>query len=540
MIRGSGLPVCSGVAIGPAYLYRKGQATLPVSCGDSAVEQQKFDKAKEVALSQLQHLVDQATKELGEEQAMILDVQMMMLDDLDYLESIQAKIQNGLGAAQAVKQTGEEFAMDFASMDDSYMQARATDVRDVSTRVVNILCGGSSGFEMDRPGILIAEDLTPSETVQLPKDKILAFVTQHGSANSHTAILARIMGIPSLVKADIAMDDSLSGQMMVVDCIEGNYYIQPDDETLKTMTEKREAVIRHQQELEAYRGKPSVTRNGQKIKLYANIGNPSDVEHVIKGDAEGVGLLRSEFLYLGREDYPTEDDLYQAYRKVVEGLQGRPCVIRTLDIGADKQADYFNLDAEENPALGLRGIRICIRRPEVFRTQMRAIYRASAHGPVSVMFPMIASVWEVKRVREMCDAFRKELEEQGIPVGEVEHGIMIETPAAAVISDELAKVVDFFSIGTNDLTQYTLAVDRQNPSLEEFGDTHHPAIMRLLRMIAENAHKAGIWCGICGELGADPSLTETFLDMGYDELSVSPTRVLELRKKVCESEGKPQ
>ena len=373
MIRGSGLPVCSGVAIGPVYLYRKGQATLPVSCGDPAVEQQKFDKAKEVALSQLQHLVDQATKELGEEQAMILDVQMMMLDDLDYLESIQAKIQNGMGAAQAVKQTGEEFAMDFASMDDSYMQARATDVRDVSTRVVNILCGGSSGFEMDRPGILIAEDLTPSETVQLPKDKILAFVTQHGSANSHTAILARIMGIPSLVKADIAMDDSLSGQMMVVDCIEGNYYIQPDDETLKTMTEKRETVIRHQQELEAYRGKPSVTRNGQKIKLYANIGNPSDVEHVIKGDAEGVGLLRSEFLYLGREDYPTEDDLYQAYRKVVEGLQGRPCVIRTLDIGADKQADYFNLDAEENPALGLRGIRICIRRPEVFRTQMRSI-----------------------------------------------------------------------------------------------------------------------------------------------------------------------
>ena len=532
MIRGSGLPVCSGVAIGPAYLYRKGQATLPVSCGDPAVEQQKFEQAKDVALSQLQHLVDHATKELGEEQAMILDVQMMMLDDLDYLESIQAKIQNGLGAAQAVKQTGEEFAMDFASMDDSYMQGRATDVRDVSTRVVNILCGGSSGFEMDQPGILIAEDLTPSETVQLPKDKILAFVTQHGSANSHTAILARIMGIPSLVKADIAMDDSLSGQMMVVDCIEGNYYIQPDDETLKTMTEKREAVIRHQQELEAYRGKPSVTRNGQKIKLYANIGNPSDVEHVIKGDAEGVGLLRSEFLYLGREDYPTEDDLYQAYRKVVEGLQGRPCVIRTLDIGADKQVDYFNLGKEDNPALGYRAIRICLKQPDIFKTQLRALLRAAVYGNLSIMYPMITSVEEVQQIYAIVDEVEKELQEQEIQYRIPEQGIMIETPASVMISDRLAEVVDFFSIGTNDLTQYTLAIDRQNEKLDRFYNPHHKAILRMIQTVVDNAHKEGKWAGICGELGADTELTETFVKMGIDELSVAPSMILKLRKIV--------
>lgn len=536
MIQGTGRPVFSGVAIGRAYIYKKEQASLPTSCGDAAVEQQKFEEAKAVAVEQLQALVEETTERLGEEQAMILDVQMMMLDDLDYLESIEAMIKNGASAAEAVKETGDTFSAAFAAMDDAYMQARAVDVKDVSSRVVTILCGGKVGFSMEEPGILVAEDLTPSETVQMPKDKILAFVTRQGSSNSHTAILARIMGLPALVKTQINVDDDIDGKLMIVDGFEGTYYIDPDEETVAAMQEKQRNAQEYQRELETYRGKESVTKNGQKIKLYANIGNPSDVEHVLKGDAEGVGLLRSEFLYLGREDYPTEDELFEAYRKVVEGLEGRPLVIRTLDIGADKQADYFELDKEENPALGLRGIRICIRRPEVFRTQMRAIYRASALGPVGVMFPMIASVWEVRKVREMCEEIRREMQEEGIAIGSVEHGIMIETPAAAVISEQLAKEVDFFSVGTNDLTQYTLAVDRQNPNLEEFYDAHHPALLELLRMVAANAHKAGIWCGICGELGADLSMTETFLEMGYDELSVSPTRVLELRKKVCESE----
>lgn len=536
MIIGNGRPVFSGVAIGRAYVYKKGQATLPSSCGDPAVEKENFEKAKQTALEQLQVLFNETAERLGEEQAMILDVQMMMLEDLDYLESIEAMIQNGAGAAEAVKETGDTFAAAFAAMDDAYMQARAVDVRDISNRIVTILCGGKVGFSMDEPGILIAEDLTPSETVQMPKDKILAFVTRQGSSNSHTAILARIMGIPSLVKTQINLDDDIDGHMMIVDGFDGRYYIDPVEEVIKLMEEKQHTADEQQRQLEEYRGKESVTKGGMKVKLFANIGNPSDVEHVLKGDAEGVGLLRSEFLYLGREDYPTEDELYNAYRKVVEGLNGKRVVIRTLDIGADKQADYFNLDKEENPALGLRGIRICIRRPEVFRTQMRAIYRASVLGPVSVMFPMIASVWEVKKVWEMCKEIREEMAAEGIAIGEVEHGIMIETPAAAVLSDQLAKEVDFFSVGTNDLTQYTLAVDRQNPSLDGFYDPHHPALLRLLRMIAESAHNAGIWCGICGELAADLSMTETFLDMGYDELSVSPSRVLALRKKVCESE----
>ena len=536
MIFGNGRPVFSGIAIGKAYVYKKQLATLPVSCGDPAVEQQKFEAAKQTALEQLQTLMQDAAERLGEEQAMILDVQMMMLDDLDYLESIEAMIQNGASAAQAVKETGDTSAAAFSAMDDAYMQARATDVQDISTRVVTILCNGKVGFSMEEPGILIAEDLTPSETVQMPKDKILAFVTRQGSSNSHTAILARIMGIPSLVKTQINLEEDLDGKMMIVDGFDGCYYIDPDEETLAKMQEKKRTADEYQRQLENYRGKESVTPHGQKIKLYANIGSPADVEHVLKGDAEGVGLLRSEFLYLGRDTYPTEDELFNAYRKVVEGLEGRRVVIRTLDIGADKQADYFELDKEENPALGLRGARICLRRPEVFRTQMRSIYRASALGPVSVMFPMIASVWEVRKLKEMCEQIREEMKQEGIEIGEVEHGIMIETPAAAVISDLLAEEVDFFSVGTNDLTQYTLAVDRQNPSLDGFDDPHHPALIRLLGMIAQNAHKAGIWCGICGELAADLTMTDTFLEMGYDELSVSPTRVLQLRKKVCESE----
>ena len=536
MKKGTGRPVFSGVAIGRAYIYKKQQAALPTSCGDASVEQRHFEEAKEEARAQLQALFEKTCKEIGEEQGMIIDVQMMMLDDLDYLESIEAMIKNGASAAEAVKETGDTFAAAFAAMDDDYMKARAVDVKDVSTRIVTILCGGKTGFSMEEPGILVAEDLTPSETVQMPKDKILAFVTRQGSSNSHTGILARIMNIPSLVQTQINLDDEIDGKQMIVDGFEGCYYIEPDEQTLAVMKEKRHATEEYRQQLEAYRGKESVTRGGRKINLFANIGNPDDLVHVIEGDAEGVGLMRSEFLYLGRTDFPTEEELFEAYKKVVEGLGGRRVVIRTLDIGADKQADYFGLEHEENPALGLRGIRICLEREDVFRPQMRAIYRASAYGPVSVMFPMIASLWEVRKVKEFCAKIREELIAEGVAVGEVELGIMIETPAAAIMSAQLAKEVDFFSVGTNDLTQYTLAIDRQNPNLDAFYDAHHPAVLELLRQVAHNAHEAGIWAGICGELGADASLTETFLEMGYDELSVSPGRVLELRKKVCESE----
>ena len=536
MKKGTGRPVFSGVAIGRAYIYKKQQAALPTSCGDASVEQRHFEEAKEEARAQLQALFEKTCKEIGEEQGMIIDVQMMMLDDLDYLESIEAMIKNGASAAEAVKETGDTFAAAFAAMNDDYMKARAVDVKDVSTRIVTILCGGKTGFSMEEPGILVAEDLTPSETVQMPKDKILAFVTRQGSSNSHTAILARIMNIPSLVQTQINLDDEIDGKQMIVDGFEGCYYIEPDEQTLAVMKEKRHATEEYRQQLEAYRGKESVTRGGRKINLFANIGNPDDLVHVIEGDAEGVGLMRSEFLYLGRTDFPTEEELFEAYKKVVEGLGGRRVVIRTLDIGADKQADYFGLEHEENPALGLRGIRICLEREDVFRPQMRAIYRASAYGPVSVMFPMIASLWEVRKVKEFCAKIREELIAEGVAVGEVELGIMIETPAAAIMSAQLAKEVDFFSVGTNDLTQYTLAIDRQNPNLDAFYDAHHPAVLELLRQVAHNAHEAGIWAGICGELGADASLTETFLEMGYDELSVSPGRVLELRKKVCESE----
>ncbi len=536
MKKGTGRPVFSGVAIGRAYIYKKQQAALPTSCGDASIEQRHFEEAKEEARAQLQALFEKTCKEIGEEQGMIIDVQMMMLDDLDYLESIEAMIKNGASAAEAVKETGDTFAAAFAAMNDDYMKARAVDVKDVSTRIVTILCGGKTGFSMEEPGILVAEDLTPSETVQMPKDKILAFVTRQGSSNSHTAILARIMNIPSLVQTQINLDDEIDGKQMIVDGFEGCYYIEPDEQTLAVMKEKRHATEEYRQQLEAYRGKESVTRGGRKINLFANIGNPDDLVHVIEGDAEGVGLMRSEFLYLGRTDFPTEEELFEAYKKVVEGLGGRRVVIRTLDIGADKQADYFGLEHEENPALGLRGIRICLEREDVFRPQMRAIYRASAYGPVSVMFPMIASLWEVRKVKEFCAKIREELIAEGVAVGEVELGIMIETPAAAIMSAQLAKEVDFFSVGTNDLTQYTLAIDRQNPNLDAFYDAHHPAVLELLRQVAHNAHEAGIWAGICGELGADASLTETFLEMGYDELSVSPGRVLELRKKVCESE----
>lgn len=537
MIKGSGRPVYDGVAIGPIYVYRKVETELKKNASDKKKELERFHKAKETAHEQLQALYEKTLKDIGEEQAGIIDVQIMFLDDLDFQEGIEAMIEQGCDAAFAVHETGDAQATFFASLDDEYMKARATDIRDISDRLVRILLGSDTTFRMATPGILVAEDLTPSETVQLEKDKILAFVTRQGSSNSHTAILARVMNLPSLVQTNIDIELSLNGRTMIVDGFSGEYYIDPDEETMNRMLAKQKEAKAVKEGLEQFRGKPSVSKKGRKINLFANIGNVDDLKYVIAGDAEGIGLLRSEFLYLGRDDYPTEEELFSKYRAVVEGMKGKRVVIRTLDIGADKKVDYFKLDSEENPALGYRGIRICLLEKDIFRTQMRAIYRASAFGPVSVMFPMIISLKEVKEIKEFCAGIREELRNDGYRIGEdTELGIMVETPAAAIISDELAKEVDFFSVGTNDLTQYTLAIDRQNAKLDYFYDAHHPAVLRLLKLIVDNAHKAGIWAGICGELAADLSLTDTFLEMGYDELSVSPSRILPLRKNVIESE----
>ncbi len=536
MIQGTGCPVFPGVAIGCIYLYRRSQSVLPAFGGSIDEEIMCFEAGRAEARRQLQTLYEAAKHTVGDEQAMILDVQMMMLDDQDYIDSVNEMIRKGIGAAQAARDSGEVFAAAFAAMDDSYMNARAADVRDMSDRLAAILCGSPGGFTMEKPGVLVADDLTPSETLQLPKDKILAFVTRQGSSNSHMAILARTLGIPSLVQAQISLDDAIDGHMIAVDGFTGDYYIDPDDAIQAGILKKQEEESSLKEQLEAYRGRPSATKKGRAVKLMANIGGPEDVKKALSCDAEGVGLMRSEFLYLGRERFPTEEELYEAYRQVVTALEGRPLVIRTLDIGADKQADYFGLDHEENPALGYRGIRICLGDDTVFAPQMRAIYRAAAHGPVCAMFPMIASVWEVRKAKEFCAAIRAGLTAEGVPFGTVQLGIMVETPAAAICSAELAKEVDFFSVGTNDLTQYTLAVDRQNAKLDRFYDPHHPAVLELLRQIAHNAHAAGIWAGICGELAADLSLTDRFLEMGYDELSVSPGRILSLRKQVCESE----
>ncbi len=537
MINGRGRPVYAGVAIGKIYVYRKVQTELKKLAEDKEKELIRFQSARDSAREQLQALYEKTLKELGEEQSAIIDIQIMLLDDLDFIESVEDMIKQGCDAAFAVFETGDAQATMFASLEDEYMRARATDIRDIADRVVKILLGSDTSFKMTEPGILVAEDLTPSETVQLDKNKILAFVTRRGSSNSHTAILARVMNIPSLVQTDIDIDPSLNGKTMIVDGFSGEYFINPDDELMNKMLIKQKEAQNYKDELEKYRGMPSITKKGQKVNLYANIGNVDDLKYVIEGDAEGIGLLRSEFLYLGRNDFPTEAELFDKYKAIVTGMNGKRVVIRTLDIGADKKVDYFNLAAEENPALGYRGIRICLLQKDIFRTQMRAIYRASAFGPVSIMFPMIISVKEVREIKEFCNQIKAELDQDGFRYGtDTELGIMIETPAAAIESEELAKEVDFFSVGTNDLTQYTLAIDRQNETLDYFYDPHHPAILKLLKMIAQNAHKAGIWAGICGELAADLSLTDTFLEMGYDELSVSPSRILELRKNIIKSE----
>ena len=536
MKTGFGLPVFPGVSIGPAVVYRKTERTLPVPSGDPAVEQAKFNAALETAREQLTALYEKAKVEIGEEQAAIVEVQLLMLDDLDYLDGVALAIEGGAAAAVAALDTGEEFAEIFAAMDDEYMKARSADIRDMSHRLYDILCG-NTGFSLpDGSFLLVAEDLAPSETIQLPRDRILAFVTRQGSSSSHTAILARTLNIPSLVQANISLEEAEECKVLAVDGSTGTWYMDPDAETMEMLLKKQSEAAADRAALEAYRGKESITKSGKKILLCANIGCPEDAEAAVAADAEGVGLMRSEFLYLGRDDLPSEDELFEAYKKVAQIMGDRPVVIRTLDIGADKQVSYMGLDQEENPALGLRGLRICLTREDIFRPQLRAIYRASAYGNLSVMFPMVASVWELKASKALCARIRAELEDEGIPTKEVPIGVMVETPAAAVLARELAKEAAFFSVGTNDLTQYTLAVDRQNAKLDKFYDPYHPALMALLSHIAAAANEAGIWAGICGELGADPKMTEKFIEMGFTELSMAAGRILEARKLVCGSE----
>lgn len=531
-----GKGVSKGVAAGPISFYRRPSGEIPRrSVTDTAAELARFHDACETSKKQLGVLHDKALAEAGEDAAMLFEAHQMMLDDLDFVESIEGLIENDrLNAEAAVSDTGAQFAEMFAAMDDSYMQARAADIRDISTRVVGILTGeGESGIVSDVPCIVAADDLAPSETVQLDKSLILGFITAGGSANSHTAILARTMGIPAIIGAGDALQAEMEGKYAIIDGQTGETVIEPDDAERERLLKKQAKEKALKELLDQLKGKPNETRDGRNVMVYCNIGSPADIDAVLQNDGGGIGLFRSEFLYLQGSDYPTEDEQFEAYKTVAERMGGRRVIIRTLDIGADKQADYFHLDKEENPAMGLRAIRICLTRPEVFRTQLRALYRASAYGKIAIMFPMITSVWEVQEIKRICRNIRAELAEEGVPMADkVELGIMIETPAAVMMSAELACEVDFFSVGTNDLTQYTLAVDRQGVGLDRFFDAHHPAVLRMLRMTAENAHRAGIWIGICGELGADAELTETFLSMGIDELSVSPSAVLPLRSAI--------
>ncbi len=529
----TGKSILNGIAIGPLRIYKKTETqTKQTSSLSPEEEWARFEEAKEQAKEQLAGLYDKALDEVGEDNAAIFEIHQMMLDDDDYLEAIKGIIDTqGATAEYATETTGENFSAAFAAMEDEYMRARATDVKDISRRVVNILTGqGDAAMQDDKPAILVADDLTPSETVQLDKSKLLGFITRYGSSNSHTAILARTMNIPALIGVDF--DDSWDGQLAVLDGYNHCVYIDPAQELLTAMEEKRKADLKQESLLQGLKKKPNVTLDGREIKVYANIGNASDVGLVLQNDAQGIGLFRSEFIYLESEDFPTEEQQFLIYKRVVETMAGKKVIIRTLDIGADKQASYFDLDKEENPALGYRAIRICLTRKEIFKTQLRAILRASAFGTVSIMFPMIISLREVRDAKELLEECRAELKKQGIAFGEVEIGIMIETPAAVMIAEELAEEVQFFSLGTNDLTQYTLAIDRQNPKLDNFYDPHHPAVLRMIRHTVEAGHRHGCWVGICGELGADQKLTETFLRMGLDELSVSPAAILPLRKLI--------
>jgi phosphotransferase system enzyme I (PtsI) len=530
----------AAIAMGRIAVYKKKEQQVKRRrIEDTEQEIARFCRAKEEAVAQLKVLYEKALKEVGEASAMIFDVHQMMLEDGDYQESILNMIQTQkVNAEYAVASTGDNFANMFAAMEDDYMRERAADVKDISERVISNLNGGGAGNnQFDQPVILVADDLAPSETVQLDKEKVLAFVTRRGSANSHTAILARTMNIPAVINTGIDLDQDLDGKEAVVDGFQGMVYLNPTPEIQEEMRGRQKEEQQKKELLLELKGKETVTLDGKKIKLYANIGNVSDIASVLQNDAAGIGLFRSEFIYLEKEDYPTENEQFAAYKTALENMAGKKVIIRTLDIGADKQIDYFQMEKEENPAMGYRAIRICLDRKEIFKTQLRALYRASAFGNLSIMFPMITAVKEVEEIKEIVEEVKKELQDEGISLGEVELGIMIETPAAVMVSDELAKKVDFFSIGTNDLTQYTLAVDRQNSKLDRYYDAHHPAVLKMIQMVVDNAHKNGIWAGICGELAADMELTETFLSMGVDELSVSPSYVLGLRKKIRESKA---
>ena len=523
-----------------SQIYKRNEKVIKrTHVDDVDAEWKRFCDAKDTAVSQLKELYDKAIEDVGEANAMIFEIHQMMLEDLDYLESIENIIRTQeVNAEFAVATTADNFAQMFAAMDDAYMQGRAADVKDVSERVLDILCGVSGGMkEMTEPCIIAADDLAPSETVQLDKSKVLGFATMYGSSNSHTAILARTMNIPAVIGLGEDLLTKYDGKMAVIDGFTGMLYIDPDEETMKVMEEKRAKDQEQKALLEQLKGKENVTKSGQKINVYANIGNVSDVGAVLKNDAGGIGLFRSEFLYLENSDFPTEEQQFAVYKQVAENMAGKKVIIRTLDIGADKQVDYFGLDKEENPALGYRAIRICLTRKEIFKTQLRALYRAAMFGNISIMFPMIISVAEVHEIKAIIAEVKEELKNEGIPFkDDVELGVMIETPASVMISRELAKEVDFFSVGTNDLTQYTLAIDRQNAKLDKFYDPHHPAVLAMIKMAADNAHAEGAWIGICGELGADLELTEEFLKMGLDELSVSPAMVLPLRKRIRECE----
>ncbi|MGN0431952.1 MAG: phosphoenolpyruvate--protein phosphotransferase [Lachnospiraceae bacterium] len=538
MLAFQGKSVTNGVAIGKIFVYKKSEQQVKRIRVENVQEEiSRFRQAKEDAIAQLGQLYENSVKTIGEASAAIFEIHQMMLQDEGFIEAIENIISTqSVNAEYAVAATSDNFYKMFSDMEDNYMRARAADVKDISERMLRILTGADTGLKMlKEPSIIVAEDLAPSETVQLEKEKVLAFVTVHGSLNSHTAILAKTMNIPALIGTPLPLE-KVHGKMAALDAAKGILYVEPDDSLLEDMRERKQKEEEQKALLCGFRGKETVTPSGKKIALYANIGNSRDLAMVLQNDAEGIGLFRSEFLYLGKEDYPSEEEQFVVYKTVAETMAGKKVIIRTLDIGADKQASYFNLAHEQNPAMGLRAIRICLTRPEVFKTQLRAIFRAGAYGNIAIMYPMIISVEEVRRIREITEEVKRELAEQGIAYGEVEQGIMIETPAAAMMSDELAREVDFFSIGTNDLTQYTLAIDRQNPSLDEFYDPHHPAVLRMIKLVVDNAHKAGIWAGICGELGADVTLTETFLKMGVDELSVSPGSILPLRKIIREAD----